>query len=136
MKDKVTLHEALSDMEPPSSLYAATLARIAFMRRRAAMVRTLLLGGFAFLSGAIFVPSLAYAVQEFHASGFYDYATLLISDRGLVLTFWREFVLSLLDSLPSFAVLLLLATSVAFIWSLRRMVPNARVAFMQLPSNA
>ncbi len=50
------------------------------------------LGGFVFISVSI--------VKQFSASGFFDYASLAFSDGGLISTYWKEYLLSLSDSLP------------------------------------
>ena len=105
------------------------LARIALARRRAARLRLAALTALAAGSGALFVPALRYAAQEFYASGFYDYASLLLSDRTFVLDSWREFSYTLLESLPSLALLGLVTCAVAFVWSAWRAVGNAKLAF-------
>jgi len=40
------------------------------------------------------------ALMQFSQSGFYDYFSLLSSDRAVVATYWKEFTLSLTESLP------------------------------------
>lgn len=50
------------------------------------------LGGFVFISVSI--------VKQFVASGFFQYASLAFSDGSLISTYWKEYLLSLSDSLP------------------------------------
>jgi len=116
-------------IEPRAGLYAAVMEHIARAERRAARIRTGLFGALALASGAALVPAFQYAAQQFYTSGFYDYLTLIISDRGSVLAYWQQFGLSLIEALPSLALLLLLPIVFALVYSLRRVVVAARVAF-------
>ena len=129
MKNRDSLHRTLATIEPPQGLYAAVLARIDLAKRRAAQMRAGLFGFVALVSGALLVPALEYTSSQLYASGFYEYLSLLSSDHSLVLTYWREFGLSLIESLPSLALLLLLPTVVALVWSLARLVKNVRTGF-------
>jgi hypothetical protein len=50
------------------------------------------------LIGFVFVlKDLAY---QFTQSGFYEYSSLFFSDMKSVILYWKEFTLSLMDSLP------------------------------------
>lgn len=129
MKNQGTLFSVFSEVETPHGLYAAVLARIVLARQRQARMKTLWLGISSFVCGLAFVPALGYAGQELYSSGFYAYTSLLFSDGGFVISAWREVGLSLIESLPSVALLLLLGLGVALAWSLRRTFLNARVAF-------
>lgn len=50
------------------------------------------LGGFVFMSVSI--------VKQFSTSGFFEYVSLAFSYGGLVSVYWKEYLLSLSDSLP------------------------------------
>ena len=56
------------------------------------IVGILSLGGFVFMS--------FYIKQQFNSSGFFQYASLVFSDASLFATYWKEYLLSLADSLP------------------------------------
>jgi len=60
------------------------------------------------LSGSVF--SIKSLIAEFSKLGFYDYLSLAFSDSGVIATYWKEYTLSLVDSLPiaSLAVLFFL----------------------------
>ncbi len=128
MKSQNGLHRTLVTVEPPQGLYAAVMARIDLAKRRSAQLRAAACAAIALLSGALLVPALEYAADQFYTSGFYDYLSLVLSDHSLVLTYWREFGLSLVESLPSLAILVLLPIVAALAWSLVRLVKNARSA--------
>lgn len=129
MKKEAGLYKYLHTEEPKAGLYQAILERIAYARQRSARVRTALFGALALLSCVALVPAVQYAAEQFYASGFYDYLTLIASDRGFVLMYWRQFSLSLIESLPSLALLVLLPIAFALVYSLRRVVQTSRIAF-------
>ncbi len=129
MKKGQQLQAYLHSVEPAPGLYQAIMLRINAAKRRAARVRTSIFGTLALASGLLLVPAMQYAGEQFYASGFYDYLTLIISDRGFVLTYWQQFMLSLLESLPSLALLLILPLVFALVYSLRRVMQTSRVAF-------
>lgn len=129
MKKQGTLFSVFHEVEAPEGLYAAVLARIALARQQQARMKTLWLGISSFFFGVALVPAMHYAAQEFYTSGFYDYSSLLFSDRSVISSAWREFALSLIESIPSFALLLLFTLSIALAWSLRRTFVHARIAF-------
>ena len=124
----------LSEIEPRKGFCAMVLERIAYARRHRARMRLLREATVFFASGLVLVPLAQYAGSEFYSSGFYDYASLLFSDR-MVLNSWQDFVYSLVESLPSVAVLLLVTATVALVWSLRRAVESSRLAFTSMPNS-
>lgn len=125
------VHTVFDEIDPPKGFCAMLLQKIAFARRRRARFRLAREGAVFFLSGLMLVPLAQYAGSEFYASGFYDYASLLFSDRS-VLNSWQDFVYSLVESLPSVALLLLAAVTVALVWSLRRAIASSKLAFTSL----
>ena len=129
MEKRGLLYRYLKTFEPHAGLYAAILERVAYAERRMARIRTALFGALAILSAVALLPALQYAGEQFYASGFYDYLTLIFSDHDFVLTYWRPFSLSLVEALPSLALLLLVPITFALVYSLRRVVQTGRVAF-------
>lgn len=117
----------ISELEPPRSLYAAILSRIALERQRSARIQLVAFGAASFFTVLILIPSVQYALSEFYASGFYDYASLFFDSlsRG----YWLEILYSLADSLPSLPILILIAVGGALAWSVRRTGQHVRTAF-------
>lgn len=129
MKKEQRLEACFMAVEPGAGLYRAIVERIALARKRGARVRAALFTLLALVCTAALVPSFQYAAEQFYASGFYDYLGLIISDRGFVLMYWKQFALLLIESLPSIALLLILPLAFALAYSLRRVVQTSRVAF-------
>jgi hypothetical protein len=129
MKTRGILFSVFNEIDAPGGLYEAVLARITRARQLHARRKTFLLGVISLVCGLTLVPALQYTNQELLASGFYNYMSLAFSDSTLVFSAWRVFAFSLLESLPSIALLLVLASSALLVWSLRRTIINARIAF-------
>ena len=119
-------------VEPPKGLFEAVLARITLARSRAARIKLAANGLGLLVSGLALIPAANYALHEFYASGFYDYLSLFFSDSSIVFSHWQEISLSLAESLPSLAVLLLIGFAAAFFWSLRGAIRNRGAAFNQV----
>jgi hypothetical protein len=68
------------------------------------------------LSGSVF--SIKSLIEESIRLGFFSYLSLAFSDSGVIATYWKEYTLSLVDSLPvaslvlSFLLLFILFISI------------------------
>ena len=129
--DQHTSH-IFAELEVPEGLLARIIGRITQAQRRQIKFQLVAQTFLAGLSLLVFIPALYYAIGEFYSSGFSAYVSLLFSDHSAVISFWHEFLLSLVESLPSFSILLLLCSFGAFVWSLSRVVKNARTAFLRV----
>ncbi len=129
MKSGGILFSVFKEIDAPAGLCEAVLGRIAHARQIHARNKAFWLGTVSLISGLTLVPALQYMNQELLVSGFYNYMSLAFSDSALVFSAWREFAFSLLESVPSIALLLVFVASIALIWSLRRTIINARIAF-------
>lgn len=119
----------LSDGEPPQGLYHAVLARIAYEKRRAARLQFACFGAVALLSFIALVPAFGYAAQEFSQSSFKQYLSLFFSDSAIAIGYWKEFSLSLADSLPLFGITLVLSMLFALVSSLKLALNRAKIVF-------
>ena len=130
MEQEQALYGHLGVVLVPHSLRGRVCAYVARAQQRQARVRLALLSVFAFCSGLTLVPVCQYAVREFYASGFYDYASLFYSDSSFALSAKKELLYSLLESLPSLAILLVITCVGALVWSLWRALATSRVVFV------
>jgi len=56
------------------------------------------------LSGSIF--SIKSLIEEFIRLGFFNYLSLAFSDGGVIAKYWKEYTLTLVDSLPVVSLVL------------------------------
>ena len=128
--------EELDKIKPPVKLRANILMRIAqveFRRARAYLLVSTTVGVFGII-GAVF--SVKYLLQGFNQSGFYNYFSLLLSDPDIMLTYWREFSLSIVESIPVTGVIISLGAFAVFLVSVRIFANNMRVGMTPALSNS
>jgi len=71
------------------------------------------------LSGsAISIKSL---IEESNKLGFFKYFSLAFSDSGIIATYWREYTLSLVDSLPVISIIISLFLVFVLLLSIERL---------------
>ena len=121
----------LTDSQAPAGLEEKICARIAQAERRQARTRFVVYTSLTALFCAALFPVIRYAAGEFARSGFYEYLSLAFSDSGTVLTSWKEFALSLAESLPVLAVTLTLSTLFGFLGSLALAIKNTRTKVLR-----
>ncbi len=125
-----------SAIEPREGLLGEVLAKVARARRSRARARLALFALETAASAAALCYAVVYAAREFYASGEGAYLALIFSDRALALAYSRDLAFSLLEAIPSLAILLLAAFVTALVWSLRHARGEARAAFHSLPAHA
>ena len=54
-----------------------------------------------------FIPMFKILINDFTQSGFYEYFSLAFSNGGIFSIYWKEFALSLVESLPTMNIALL-----------------------------
>jgi hypothetical protein len=84
-------------------------------RRQACLHITLVVGAVL-----VFIPAIGFWRQDIANSGFFQYLSLLVSDSSYVASHGKDFVLSVADSLPVSAGIIMLALVVILANSLRR----------------
>ena len=56
------------------------------------------------LSGSVI--SIVSLIDKLGRAGFYDYFSLAFSDSGVVASYWKEYILTIADSLPVVSIIL------------------------------
>ncbi len=116
----------------PAGLESRVLARLNEEQQRAAKFRLFVFALLDALSLLGLVASLVYLARVFAESGFSQYLSLLFSDGGSLLSYWRELVLSLAESLPALGLLAFLFVTLILIWSMAKTIINVRVLTMSI----
>lgn len=117
---------------PSTELYVKVLSRINDVQVRGARIRVLLSG--LGLIGALSLMFFAYnyTITELAGSGFTNYFSLLFSDADALVLYWKEFGLTLLESLPLFGVSILILSVLFCLSMLRTVAKNIDIAFTHL----
>lgn len=109
----------IDQIEPPKELLGNVLSKIKLQESRTAKNKSLFFGVTSLLSVAALVPAIQFTIQEFSQSAFYSYLSLAISDGDLIIKYWKEFSLSLVESAPLLGITLMLAVILSLLGSLR-----------------
>ena len=124
------IFEYLPTVAPPPGLHRAVIAIIERKRKRRARTRLALFGALVALTTGVLPFVWGHAAQEVSRSGASHYLSLLFSDSGSVLIYWREFTLTLAESLPVFYASVFLGTLFVLLSSLRIVTKNIHTAFL------
>ena len=125
----------IDKVEPPKRLYENILMRIGQEECRRAKVFLFASAPIVLLSTVGIIFSVQYMMQGFYQSSFYSYFSLLLSDPDIVLTYWREFALSLTETIPFMGITLSLIAIVALLVSARIFAINVRKGLSPAFSN-
>jgi hypothetical protein len=113
-----------TEITPPGGLTQAILWRIEVEQRRVAQFRFIGMGVLAGFSAIAMVPTAQYTMAEFYQSGFYQYSSLILSDGGSILPYWRELMMTLAESAPIFGATLSLGLIFVLFVSLQSVFNN------------
>lgn len=112
------------EIEPPKELYHRILTQITLAKRRRVRIRLSLLSVTIAGSAVALIPAAQYTVKEFAQSGFYQYLLLAFSDSGTLALYWREYMFTLVESLPLIGVTLVLSGIFVLLGSLKLALKN------------
>jgi hypothetical protein len=131
-KNYKQLFEGLRAFEPPKNLHANILAHINMARVRAARIKAVLFGLTTLLSFIALIPAFTYLAQQFQQSGFHQYLSLIFSDGSVVLSYWQDYALSIVESIPFTETIIFLCVLFVLLGSARLVVRNARIVFPRI----
>jgi len=107
------------NLKPNAGLADNIWNSIVMREKRIAKLKLGLFSLIGMLSLVGAVPVFKTLITDFTQSGFYEYFSLIFSDSGLILSIWREFVFSLIESLPVLSIILSLTLIFIFFLSLK-----------------
>lgn len=114
-------------LEPPSDLFEKIIKRIHRERRAVIMRKVVIFSGL--LAGSIItlIPSIKMLLTDFNESGFIYFFPLLFSDFSTVLTYWQNFILIVLETLPVISLATSLFILLVFLQSLKLLTKNIKI---------
>lgn len=113
------IYMALQDVNPPTGLKTKILKRVETAIEQKNRNRKII--GFSIFSVSIiaFIDFAIYTIHAFQQSGFGTYASLIFTDSKIVMSNFSTFMLSLVDSLPTFAITITLISILAILISIK-----------------
>lgn len=134
LSDYEKLFQKLGQIEPPPRLCRKIISQVQFDIRRAEKLGFIFSGLAAVASFAGIIMAARYTAQELNNSGFYQYISLIFSDTKSLISYWKDFGLLLVESMPVLAVAIVLATAWAFLSSIKILVKNKKHGYKKFAS--
>lgn len=130
-KNLIKLFDYLEEPEITSGLFEKIISRLDQERKLTKIKFRLAVFG-SFLIGSIiaFVPIFNLTRFALIKSGFIQFFSLLFSDTKIVLTYWENFAMSLLETLPVMNLIILLAIILVFLESLKLLLKDLKNIFI------
>ena len=72
------------------------------------------------------IPASISLVQQLGQSGFGQYASLAVSDAGALTGYWKQFAVTLAESIPGVSLALVLGTILLLGWSARNAIQQTK----------
>ena len=125
--DNKRLFSYLPLPEPPDDLLAKIKSRL-LKEQRLRLQRKLVIFTITMTVSAIaLIPAFKFVQQELVASGFIQFLSLAFSDFTIVSIYWKNFLMSLLESMPAISLSLFLTVILLFLGSLKLWLKNFRL---------
>jgi hypothetical protein len=123
--------------EPNQDLKDRIWNKITLRSKRIAYFRMISLSFVGLASFVGLIPMLKILANDFIQSGFYEYLALAFSSNSFFSSYWKEFVFSLAEALPTMSIVFSLALIFIFFLSLRylmKQIIKGQSLFLQLKS--
>lgn len=131
-KDYQKLFKDLRSPAIPAELHSAILARVDREARRASVFRFANFVLLIFISALATVVSFQYLARETAQSGLSEYLSIIFSDGGTLLSYWKEFLLAIAEQAPVFGVTIFLGAVLSLIGSVNSAFKNAQTTFTHI----
>ena len=128
--------EYFLSIEPDLGLKESILNKIEKESKKKA-VFSFILGGFTSVTSILAaIYSIVLIVKDYYVSGLSEYISLVFSDSSVVFGLWKEYIYSIVESLPFVTMTVTLVSLWIFIWSIRYMIKNLKwLSFISLKNN-
>lgn len=129
-KDYKKLFTHLEPMEPPVGLFNRVMNRIREEKQLIILKRRIMIFSVGLLASvAMFIPVFRWVQADLTQSGFLQFFSLVFSDFKIVITYWQNFSMSLLETVPAVSLAILFATVFAFLELLKFWTRDIKLIF-------
>ena len=119
MEQKLTKIFQKAKYESEPNLAGNLWNTIITREKRSTKIKLWVFASFGLASLVAIIPVFEVLLKDLARSGFYEYFSLIFSDGSSVLSYWKEFTLSLAESLPVESMIFTLSLVFVFLLSLR-----------------
>jgi hypothetical protein len=109
MQEKLTKIFKNTKYEPGLDLNEKIWSTIAVRNKRNAQNKFWIFAFMGFSSTIGLIPVVKILLTDLSQSGFYEYSSLLFSDSAIIVSYWKELILILAESLPIMSIILTLS---------------------------
>lgn len=128
VKKTNNLSRKIMMLEPPAELFSRVMSRLSQENKIALVKRRLILFSVILaLSAIASFPTVNILQKELAVSGFWQYVKLLFSDFGTTITYWKDFGLLILETLPAISLAGSLGIILAIIISFHFVIRYIRI---------
>ncbi len=129
-QDYEKLFSQLTPPEPTGDFLNRVMGRIQREEKLMAAKRRIIFFSSGFVGSLIaFIPVFSSTQAEVAKTGFFRVLSLIFSDSGAVMSFFNQYLLSLLETLPVLNIILLLIFSLAILEFAKKLSQNVSFAF-------
>ncbi len=125
MSKENNISKFLGELEPPPNLQDRVVLNIRKLELAQDRKKAVMFGFGALISVSATIFVAVTSLGTFMQSEFYHYLSIIFSGDN-VLAYWKELSLSLVESLPIFAVISLLIAVTVSLWSVSNTVTSVR----------
>ncbi|MFA6552135.1 MAG: hypothetical protein WCT19_01385 [Candidatus Paceibacterota bacterium] len=129
MKNRGVSFVKMSQINPPENLAEKIVLCINLKKKQVAKTRLAFGGIFALFSFGAIIPVSQYVFSGFMNSGFFQYFSLFFSDIGSMMPMWKNFALSMAESLPAFELMAFLLVVLILMASIRLISNNFKMVY-------
>ena len=130
MKDYQELFSEATEVSLPPELFSSVLVRVRLEQKRAARKELAFVGTLALGSATSAIPITTSIFSSLSQTSFYQFLVLIFSDGLDMLTYWREILMSLAESLPIFSITIFMTVLVVLLWSVARTARDIKIVFL------
>jgi len=131
-EDYEKLFSFLSPPEPSPDLLEKVLGRLKEKRRAAILKKIFWHSLGVTVSGIALIVTFQMAKADFANSGFWQFFSLIFTDSKILVSYWQNYILSLLETLPAINLILLLGSASFFLILLKYWIKDLKIIFIHL----
>lgn len=115
------------ETEPRPELLNIVMKRLHKEERALAIRRVVIFSILLTCSIIGFVPAFNMLMSDVSQSGFYNFFSLIFSDFSVVMTYWQNFFMIILETLPALSLALFLAVILTFLQSTKLLIKDIKI---------
>ncbi len=114
------------DISIPKDFVNSIILKLDQKDREKSKIKTLGLSFISMVSLIVSIPVIFQVIASFTQSGIYNYLSLIFSDSDVAIIYWKEILVTLVESIPTISIISLLVILAVFAWSTLKAMNEAK----------